>query len=288
MCIFSDSYPDETIDVVSDFIKYKYKKDVIIIFDIASLINKLHFSADTSYWFYKYPDISNLNQYKVYSKEISTYLLYFENQIKFQNTCLGSFDLNLSINKLIILELAKECGIDTPNFFILSKGKEISEKIKSNPNIKYISKALFNWYHLQNNDELFVSGNPFHLDEIDELKVYLPSMIQEYIDKEFEIRTIFIKPNFFSMLIDSKGNLDYRVSYETNFYSRIKLPLEIESKLSILLEKIKCDFCSIDLIYSKSKKFYFLEINPSGQFAWLEKNCNYGLYDKIANYLTQS
>ena len=42
---------------------------------------------------------------------------------------------------------------------------------------------------------------------------------------------------------------------------------------------------SIDLIYSLSNEYVFLEVNPQGQFDWLSKNCNYYIEKDIAELL---
>jgi D-alanine-D-alanine ligase-like ATP-grasp enzyme len=42
------------------------------------------------------------------------------------------------------------------------------------------------------------------------------------------------------------------------------------------------DCGSIDLIYSTDEKYYFLEVNPVGQFGMVSYPCNYQLEKKIA------
>ena len=42
---------------------------------------------------------------------------------------------------------------------------------------------------------------------------------------------------------------------------------------------------SLDLIYSKTGQYYFLEVNPGGQFSMVSIPCNYNLEKKVAEYL---
>jgi len=42
---------------------------------------------------------------------------------------------------------------------------------------------------------------------------------------------------------------------------------------------------SIDLIKSTNGKYYFLEINPVGQFGMVDFPCNYGLHKIVAEEL---
>jgi hypothetical protein len=42
---------------------------------------------------------------------------------------------------------------------------------------------------------------------------------------------------------------------------------------------------SIDLILTPNGEYFFLEINPMGQYDWLSKNCNYYIEKDIAEML---
>jgi len=55
--------------------------------------------------------------------------------------------------------------------------------------------------------------------------------------------------------------------------------------LKKLLLELNLDTGSIDLIYTKSDEFVFLEINPVGQYDMVSAPCNYYLDKKIASLL---
>jgi glutathione synthase/RimK-type ligase-like ATP-grasp enzyme len=63
-----------------------------------------------------------------------------------------------------------------------------------------------------------------------------------------------------------------------------KLPKEVEQKISILMNKLDLNCGSLDFIKS-GNNFYFLEINPIGQFLGLSYKTNSNLEKKIAEYL---
>lgn len=120
---------------------------------------------------------------------------------------------------------------------------------------------------------------------------FFPSVVQEKIEKEFEIRCFFLEDQFFSMAIisqnDSKTVMDYR-EYNLIKFNRnipIKLPLEIESKLKLLSKKLGINCGSFDLIKDKNGEYIFLEINPNGQYGMVDMPCNYNLNKLIAETL---
>ena len=45
---------------------------------------------------------------------------------------------------------------------------------------------------------------------------------------------------------------------------------------------------SIDLIFDDKDNYYFLEINPVGQFEFLSSACNYNIEAVIANWLAKN
>ena len=63
------------------------------------------------------------------------------------------------------------------------------------------------------------------------------------------------------------------------------MPIEIENNLAELMKHLNLNSGSIDLIYGCDKKYYFLEVNPVGQFGMTSYPCNYYIEKKIANYL---
>ncbi|WP_447951552.1 hypothetical protein [Chryseobacterium koreense] len=46
--------------------------------------------------------------------------------------------------------------------------------------------------------------------------------------------------------------------------------------------------CSIDMIVNKDWEYYFLEINPVGQFGMISNPCNYFLEKKLAELLLKN
>lgn len=51
------------------------------------------------------------------------------------------------------------------------------------------------------------------------------------------------------------------------------------------MKTIGLDTGSLDFVYSSDKKFYFLEVNPVGQFGMVSRPCNYNLELKVAQFL---
>ena len=79
--------------------------------------------------------------------------------------------------------------------------------------------------------------------------------------------------------------MDFRRYDFTNPNRRVPYNLhgEIKDKLFKMLQKMRLNCCSIDIIKSRDNgKYYFLEINPTGEFGMVSQPCNYLIYKDIA------
>jgi len=119
---------------------------------------------------------------------------------------------------------------------------------------------------------------------------FAPSLIQKYIEKEYEIRSFYLRGKFYSMAIFSQQNeitkTDYRKqTAKKNRRVPYALTKAVEEKLRKLMNMLNIDTGSIDLIKAKNGDMYFLEVNPSGIFNDLSYSCNYYIEQTIANIL---
>ena len=120
---------------------------------------------------------------------------------------------------------------------------------------------------------------------------FFPSLVQGYIDKKFEIRSFFLNKKLYSMAMftqnQENSKIDFR-RYNTEKPERYVpyiLPAIIKKKVLKLMKELDLNTGSIDLIKDKKGDYYFLEVNPGGQFSMVSKPCNYPLEKEIAKYL---
>ena len=72
---------------------------------------------------------------------------------------------------------------------------------------------------------------------------------------------------------DDKTKIDYR-NYNDEIPNRCVpfiLPEKVLDKIKQFVKISHHNTGSIDMIYSESEEYYFLEINPMGQFDWLSE-----------------
>jgi len=102
-----------------------------------------------------------------------------------------------------------------------------------------------------------------------------PCLFQEYVPKESELRITVIGDRVFAAEIDSQKSPrmrdDWRrYDHDQSLYRPTKLPREVEKKVQELMRKLGLVFGCIDMILTPEGRYVFLEINPSGQWYWVE------------------
>jgi glutathione synthase/RimK-type ligase-like ATP-grasp enzyme len=66
-----------------------------------------------------------------------------------------------------------------------------------------------------------------------------------------------------------------------------QLPTQIEERCIALVEAYGLSFGAIDLVRRTSGEYVFLELNPNGQWAWVEQLCGLPLRARLADHLLE-
>ncbi len=228
--------------------------------------------------------VANLNEEK---KHLSAFLGFILAQLPIK---IGNQN-NSTLNKLVVLYYATSLGIKISSTIITSSKDELLKYIKTSKSL--ITKSISDNLHTNTATSTFM----FYTEQInDEILEDLPSefyysLFQDQIEKKYEVRAFYLHGKFYSMAIFSQNDKQTEVDFrkynndKPNRMVRFQLPIEIEEKLNRLMKLLKLDSGSIDIIVSTTNEFYFLEVNPVGQFGMVSIPCNYFIEREIANYL---
>ena len=123
---------------------------------------------------------------------------------------------------------------------------------------------------------------------------FYPCMFQQKIDKNLEIRAFYLDGRCYSMAIcssfDKQTQVDYRRYNDVKPNRKVPycLPSHIDKNIDALMKKLKLNCGSLDLILDNNGVYYYLEVNPVGQFGMVSFPCNYNLEKIIAEYLSDN
>ena len=195
---------------------------------------------------------------------------------------------NSDLNKLIVTNIARQLKLLTPNDLLFSDKNQMKKKL--NPNIKYISKSISGDSLFELDDYILFNYSSIVDINLIETNIFFPSLVQNYIEKKYELRIFYFKEEMYSMAIfsqnDKMTNVDFRNYNKENPNRSVpfKLPAKIEKKIIKLMKILNLDSGSIDMILTPKNEYVFLEVNPIGQFGMVSFPCNYNIEKIIADY----
>lgn len=192
-------------------------------------------------------------------------------------------------NKIFQLELAKSIGFTIPDSIVTNSFEDsISFYKRNNGNciIKPIKSGLIE----DECNSKVVFTNILKNKPISKKQIKIsPNFFQSHIQKIGDVRVTIVGKKAFTTLIHSQENtqtqVDWRKGENTLKHTKIKLPIEILRKCTKLLSLLNLRFGAIDFILDEQNNFIFLEINPNGQWAWIEKQTGYEISNEIVNLL---
>jgi len=198
------------------------------------------------------------------------------------------------LNKLIVLDVAESVGLHIPEFYIFNEKHAIENLIHSDTS--YITKSMSDGVYLFESEEkrkgYFTYTESLTKESLEPYPEQLsPSFMQSHIEKQYEVRVFYLDGRFFAWAIFSQSDHQTRTDYrkyndqKPNRVVPYTLPESMTTKLSDLFTHLGLNTGSVDLIVDVQHTYYFLEINPVGQFGALSKLTNYQLEAEVARWL---
>lgn len=189
------------------------------------------------------------------------------------------------------LYTAKKIGLKVPKYIVTSNKEMARDFVNNTCKKKAIIKCLGRPVigELEDGVSTIFTNHCTDITEDDwERLKYSPSIFQELINKKSEIRCTIVDKEIFSTEIDisSIKDVDYRkVDPYSLPHKPYILPSNIKSLCLNLMRNFGLEFAAIDFLLDYNNQLYFTEINPSGQWYWIEELTNYPISLKLAKHL---
>jgi len=196
----------------------------------------------------------------------------------------------VNVNKVEMLLQAQEAGLAIPETHILNRRADLAYLLRQG---RYVSKSSYEVLFLKEPKGVYsMFTKEVSPEETEGLgDAFFPSLIQRKIEKRYELRLFYLGGDCYTMAIFSQQEtqtaLDYREFEWTNPTRSVPydLPQEVVAGVRRFMTAVGLNCGSIDMIRGTDDRYYFLEVNPTGQFGMTSSPCNYSLFEKVAEYL---
>jgi hypothetical protein len=127
-----------------------------------------------------------------------------------------------------------------------------------------------------------------------ELSMSAPWMVQQYVVATLDVTVQVVRDRAFAFELDRNSFLDRTIDWRSlgadetsDRWRPHRLPEDVERNIFLFMQHLALHFGRIDLLYGNGS-YYFLEVNPNGQWAWLDVEGRYGLLDKVVAEVSPS
>lgn len=115
-----------------------------------------------------------------------------------------------------------------------------------------------------------------------------PATVQAALTNKLDIRATVVGGHVFaaSITVDGQGvSGDWRSKKGSARFAAVSLPIEVERLCLSFMAALGLRFGGIDLAF-QGDQYYFLEVNPTGEWAWLVDCAGLAIDQAIANLLS--
>jgi len=185
------------------------------------------------------------------------------------------------------LRLATEIGLKVPATLISSDPILLTNWLNKN---KYCVMKSISYGLMQDKNDskmAFTQRIPANFNINENIVNGVPILLQKEIKKSYDIRVTVVGDKIFSASLPSNDNVDWRTYDNKSKWKRFELPKNISDSCLKMCKKLNLNFAAIDLVIDKENHFFFLEINPNGQWVWIEKETGLPISKAIVNVLTE-
>lgn len=197
-------------------------------------------------------------------------------------------NLRVASNKLYQMTVASRLGFEIPQMLITQDPKRAQEFFKlhdGNVIVKPLSGASFT----MEGKYLMTYTNRVGFQDLEEIDCVrlAPTLLQEYVPKEIELRITIVEDQVFAAAMYTQMLERTRDDWRRGPPSLVKhepyqLTNDIRDKCVLLLKHLGLTFGAVDMIKTLDGRYIFIEINPNGQWLWTEELAGLPISEAIA------
>lgn len=189
-------------------------------------------------------------------------------------------------HKVLQLELARDLGLRVPETCITSDPTEARRFVEACGAGGTIYKAFAGSERAWRETRLLAKDELALIDRVE----YAPVIFQEYIPAEVDLRITVVGDRIFPAAIHSQETsykVDFRMTMEQARFEEHQLPAEVTRKLFALMKRLGLVYGAIDMRRTPQGEYVFLEINPAGQWLFVEDRTALPISDAMAELMLE-
>jgi hypothetical protein len=188
--------------------------------------------------------------------------------------------VSIAEHKLYQLQVARKLGFSVPRTVVSRDPQTLNRFICGNVE-GTICKPIFHGLFRDQHHSYSVYTRRVESSVPDDASVRIcPVLLQEEIPRLADVRATFIGDKTFVVDITGEAGLvDWRDPNTPTKYAVSHLPASVEAMCRAMLQNLGLIYGAFDFIKTDRGEFIFLEVNPTGEWAWLENELGMPMRD---------
>jgi hypothetical protein len=187
------------------------------------------------------------------------------------------------------LAMAARLGFRIPDTVITNDQSAVFDIAKRH---QLVAKAVSSGYIASPRGNRAIFTSALQSGDLEDLSglALAPVTFQTLVDKVSDIRVTVVADEVFAAEILSQeresSRIDWRATDDPNLpHRKHELPPEVASLCREVVKRLGLVFGAIDLALKSDGTYIFFEINPNGEWLWLEDQLGFPISDRIAQWL---
>lgn len=189
------------------------------------------------------------------------------------------------------LSVARRNGLDIPATVVSTDARVLREHARALGG-QVVTKVVTPLVVRDDGDAMQVvmtsSVSEEDLESLSEVEV-VPVVLQEKLDKQRELRVTVVGEQLFVCSVDTRGDdrasVDWRRNPKGVVWSTDTLPDAVGQALLGTMRDLGLVYGAADIIHTTDGRYVFLEINPAGEYLWVDDLVDRAISRAIADLL---
>lgn len=182
------------------------------------------------------------------------------------------------------LRIAREMGLETPATLITSDPAAARAFVERHGPERTIYKSFLASRDAWRETRLLRQDEVPLLDSV----TFAPVIFQELVPADLDLRITVMGDDVFASAVDTRNTdylVDYRMTMDQGQVTPFDLPEDVAGKLRAYLDRLGLVYGAIDMRVTPDGRYVFLEVNPSGQWRFMEQRTGVPMTDAFARML---
>lgn len=188
--------------------------------------------------------------------------------------------------KITQLRIAQELGFRLPDTLITNDPARVLRFVDRHGYRNVIYKAFSAFEHAWRETRLMRAEELPLLDQVR----FAPVIFQEYVEAVYDLRITIVGERIFAAAIHSQQTsypVDFRMDMAAARITAAELPAELEARLLRYMRALGLQYGAIDMRLRPDGEYVFLEINPAGQWLFVEEATRQPIAAALAELLVE-